>query len=132
MKQYDSIYAVVTDREWTDGGPSPRMVIGVRYGRNGGATLRNAFSDAYLGRCNGGGYDRAGTLLADFVAKEYGVPHINGAIGESSVIRHAEEHGVLIYSMSCVLHNMPTPVERKRCLALAETGADVKVTGNLY
>ena len=56
----------------------------------------------------GGGYDRQGTALADSLRILFGIPRIDGGVGESSVISHAERHGVAVYSLSAALYAVPT------------------------
>ena len=89
-----------------------RTVLVGRYGRetaNGSVfSIRQHGRGMVVGAAGGGGYDRQGSALADALHVLYGVPSIDGAVGETSVIEHARRFGVAVYTLSGALYAVPT------------------------
>lgn len=89
-----------------------RTVLVGRYGRetaNGSVfSIRQHGHGRVVGSAGGGGYDRQGSALADALHVLYGVPQIDGAVGETSVIEHARRFGVAVYTLSGALYAVPT------------------------
>ena len=74
-------------------------------------TLRRQHSGDAVARVRGCGFDVTGALLADALTAELGVPSFDGARGVSSVVRHAEAHGVRVVTLSDALYALPTAAE---------------------
>lgn len=86
---------------------STRLVLILRYGRNGGCTAYNYYTGQRIGRATGGNYDITSTALADAASRWYGVPRTDGARGRSWVRAHLNEHGVTLYDMGQAAHALP-------------------------
>lgn len=90
-------------------GAELRRIYSVSRGRNGGASIFRQFSGDRVARCTGGGFDLVGTVLADALTVDYGVPQFDGGRGLSSVISNAERYGVNVFTLGAALHALPAP-----------------------
>ena len=89
---------------------SGRRIYAVNYSASGlTCTLRQHYSGRIVARASGGGYDRAGTCLAQALTADYGLPAFDGARGVESVMRHAREHGVEVYTLTDALYALDRP-----------------------
>lgn len=91
---------------------SPRLVLILRYGRNGGCTAYNYYTGQKIGRAGGGGWDITAGALIDAAVRWYGVPRTDGARGREHVREHLAAHGVTLYDMGSAAHALPAEVTR--------------------
>jgi len=81
-----------------------RAILSGSYSASGlTVTVRRQHSGEVVGRAQGGGYDKTSTALAKGLSKVYGIPYVDGGIGESHVFAHALRHGVKVRRLSDAL-----------------------------
>lgn len=109
------VFAVIADEtrpDWTEFGVHRRRILlAVRYGRNGGATCRGLYSGEVFGRSSGGNWAVGAGALADALSRSFGVPPFDGARGQEAVIEHAARHRVAVYPLGEMLWALPDPFE---------------------
>lgn len=104
-------------RVWLTVGPDPenegqelRTILSGKYGQCV-FTVKREYSGDIVARVRGGGFDMAGTGLADSLRKLYRLPTMDGGVGEMSVIEWARENGVRVENLGSALYSL-APVEQ--------------------
>jgi hypothetical protein len=111
MNTIPRIFLVVAEQDTPD--DSGRRIYSVHRSQSGlTTTLRRQHSGEAVARATGGGYDLEGTVLADGLSAEFGLPSFDGAVGVSSVIVWAEGHGLAVYPLSEALYALPRVSDR--------------------
>ena len=80
-------------------GKGERAILSVHYGRSHGAFVRRHRSGDIVGRASGGGYDVGAAALSAALAKVFGIPESDGAIGMAWVVSQAESEGVRVFRL---------------------------------
>lgn len=111
MNNLPRIFLVVAEQDTTD--DAGRRIYSVHRSQSGlTTTIRRQHSGDAVARATGGGYDLEGTVLADALTAEFGLPPFDGGAGLSTVVAWAEDHGLAVYSLSEALYALPRVSER--------------------
>lgn len=95
-----------------------RCILVGRYSRSGATfTIQREYSADRVGSASGYGYDRQGTALANSLSRLYGMPQIDGAVGQSAVIEWAAQHGIRVATLGSALWELD-PIQSAASVAL--------------
>jgi len=103
-KELDPIWLVIGKDKYGD---QSRIILTASVSASGLTVTVRSATGIVFGKANGGGYDRIHTALAKSLTQIFGIPLVDGGVGERHVFESALSHGVQVRRLSQALYDLP-------------------------